>query len=993
MSTRQIGSKDFSGPISASEIRSMLMKAVKWARGNPGLIIATVEVLNRVPLRMLLHLQSCVSSQLKIQRDQELSNHELDVFLDDCVTAFDSRNAPSNLPNSDARHFIFNMIKLWMQFSGCTNPDSNEAEAEESDTSEVTPRSNSTFQYDSSLGNSPIEVTDHESRTALEVRGPESLLASRFDSFVASTSQCSLIGITELETIHTLMSIARADCARGNLQAALTSIISTQQLIWQLVASDDSIASGTADSMSRICIEALSVDVEQSIPTPLADALLLEAEVRILLRVDLTSAWQAIRAAALSFQRLGDVLGFAWVLKSCAEWRLLALQLKLGNWSLFNMSDSEVSQQPAVASKLANDSSLPTELSITQNGQPAWANIDALYLPFPSGKSDANEIIRLSQREAGVSRLLFRHVNEPFGLCSALRILGWTSALQLDFAAARSYLDESKLISSSIQRSLSTVAVIRLQCAVFIAQKELEPAITSLLEGIAIARSLGNQPLEASLRRSIADILFGRGQHEMAGNNIRAALPILEKLPHLCREKALALRSLGQMQLAQSRELGLSNITSAVKLFAQFRTEISIDIPSLAFIARSLLSDEPLSVIPDDEPVRRLSSFKVVSLSGVMVGTELDRAGSSVSMNSISVGRSGDNSLASTPASDAESDDHWNKYFGHGSHVAFFQYAQSSLGRMRRIRQRIRSGIPTSVRPAAFLILLRISNFIECHPPDLFDNLAAFPQPSSENLLSIVDRHFSASRLGKHFMGLFVQRPQLFQLVGKVLSYDESFFCRSFGHISDASDEALRDHLLALCSYAIIVMPIQNAFFMVISLLRGNFHLRSFLVSIGHPSVSNLFLRCVQQLVDNRFPHLRRHFGQSNFDDLVRHAVMSTAPSLLATVLYPETLLRFWDCLFLDGPKTLMRWYLQWFAAAEHDLRLIQAMRPSDTESVLRRASQLCLSEHAERLQSAGPNALIKSIYGVSLSAAECVEVENKCLSEMAPYAGDRWFG
>ena len=93
------------------------------------------------------------------------------------------------------------------------------------------------------------------------------------------------------------------------------------------------------------------------------------------------------------------------------------------------------------------------------------------------------------------------------------------------------------------------------------------------------------------------------------------ALNILEKNPFLLREKALALRALGQVQLALGQELGLSNVESAVLLFQSIR--------ATPFCSQSILLALPNEIYKKANPLVKLpaiSKSHFLSVTGVSIG-------------------------------------------------------------------------------------------------------------------------------------------------------------------------------------------------------------------------------------------------------------------------------------------------------------------------------------------------------------------------------------
>ena len=68
---------------------------------------------------------------------------------------------------------------------------------------------------------------------------------------------------------------------------------------------------------------------------------------------------------------------------------------------------------------------------------------------------------------------------------------------------------------------------------------------------------------------------------------MRQALPVFERDAFTAREKALTLRTLGQVQLATGQELGLSNVESAVVLFQSIRQTQFCDLSLLSLLPSS----------------------------------------------------------------------------------------------------------------------------------------------------------------------------------------------------------------------------------------------------------------------------------------------------------------------------------------------------------------------------------------------------------------------
>jgi hypothetical protein len=264
-----------------------------------------------------------------------------------------------------------------------------------------------------------------------------------------------------------------------------------------------------------------------------------------------------------------------------------------------------------------------------------------------------------------------------------------------------------------------------------------------------------------------------------------------------------------------------------------------------------------------------------------------------------------------------------------------------------------------------------------------------------------VDRAFSASRLGRHFRGLFVPRPALLRLVRAICAYDSTLLGAGMVSSDDdggrggrgrdqdsaqsAGDDFVLGHVTTLAAHLLLMMVEEEAFYVVLALLRGRFGLARLIAearaalypspplrvaalpyasaassSASEPSVSavpshadSVFAAIAQRLVRQRLPALHAHL-ELHCPALVARYTLRVAPSLLADALPPDCALRVWDVLFFDGHKTLLRWVLALLAAAAADLRSIAPLLrvPRETPAVIEASMLACLAEHAERLQT-----------------------------------------
>lgn len=421
------------------------------------------------------------------------------------------------------------------------------------------------------------------------------------------------------------------------------------------------------------------------------------------------------------------------------------------------------------------------------------------------------------------------------------------------------------------------------------------------------------------------------------------------------------------------------------------------------------------------------------------------------SQQSNQIGR-GNSSVAASPglspsassswfASAAERDAAaWSKYFAHLDAGLFWAYAHSTQWRRRRVKLRVRAGVPFAHRRAAYWVMLRAAAAVECQTPALYASLSGeqtaatmVVMPSSDNtrgttrsgaehgsigsgpasviavddslssaaslFATRVDRAFSASRLGRHFRGLFVPRPALLRLVRAVCAYDSKLLGAGMvapdmndgGTVRDrdrdsaqsAGDDFVLGQVTVLAAHLLLLMVEEEAFFVVLALLRGRFGLarliaeaRAALYPYPSPPLSHVFASSssssasdasisavpshadsvfaaiAQRLVCLRLPALHAHLDL-HCPALVARYTLRVAPSLLADALPPDCALRVWDVLFFDGHKTLLRWVLALLAAAAADLRSIAPLRvPRETPAVIEASMLACLAEHAERLQT-----------------------------------------
>ncbi len=270
-----------------------------------------------------------------------------------------------------------------------------------------------------------------------------------------------------------------------------------------------------------------------------------------------------------------------------------------------------------------------------------------------------------------------------------------------------------------------------------------------------------------------------------------------------------------------------------------------------------------------------------------------------------------------------------------------------------------------------------------------------------------VDRAFSASRLGRHFRGLFVPRPALLRLVRAVCAYDSTLLGAGMVSSDDdggrggsgvrdrdrdcaqsAGDDFVLGHVTTLAAHLLLMMIEEEAFYVVLALLRGRFGLARLIAearaalypsplppprvdalvptssavssSASEASISavpshadSVFAAIAQRLVFQRLPALHAHL-ELHCPALVARYTLRVAPSLLADALSPDCALRVWDVLFFDGQKTLLRWVLALLTAAAADLRSIAPLLrvPRETPAVIEASMLACLAEHAERLQT-----------------------------------------
>jgi hypothetical protein len=322
------------------------------------------------------------------------------------------------------------------------------------------------------------------------------------------------------------------------------------------------------------------------LPAQLGDALLLEAEILLGAKHELRRAWVCLRAAACMYRSVGDALGVAWTLKSAAEWRVTVLQLRLGNWALFafacGTAPADAFEATSRGAGKAVDESdddgddmlgdrrvfvpqsdgallWPGDLAIDQvrdvNGSHDESGPALLAPGSGHGHGNGHDIVRLAAQNARDALSIFRHARDSFGACAALRVLGWCALLSGAHTRARGLLRESHRLALALDRPLSAIASIRLLGSLAVAEQDFGGARALLLGGVKCARLLANAMVEACTRRALADALFAQGALEVAAFNVRASLPSLERDAWMKREKALALRTLGQVQLAQSGEL------------------------------------------------------------------------------------------------------------------------------------------------------------------------------------------------------------------------------------------------------------------------------------------------------------------------------------------------------------------------------------------------------------------------------------------------------
>jgi hypothetical protein len=202
-------------------------------------------------------------------------------------------------------------------------------------------------------------------------------------------------------------------------------------------------------------------------------------------------------------------------------------------------------------------------------------------------------------------------------------------------------------------------------------------------------------------------------------------------------------------------------------------------------------------------------------------------------------------------------------------------------------------------------------------------------------------------------------------------------------------------HLVMILSHLLVLMSEEEVFWCAVSLLRGRFAVRKLItaslrVNSVRPVENNLpvpddsiFSFCINRLLQNRLPKLFAHV-QFHCPSLFSTTLLSWSPSLLAGILSPDALFRFWDVLFFQGPKLLFRWLLLLFTQAADDLLSIFPMLPSDTGLIIKASMETCLKDHAENL-STRPSELMTNVCAVSLSTAEMAELENEFYRQSSP--------
>jgi hypothetical protein len=281
------------------------------------------------------------------------------------------------------------------------------------------------------------------------------------------------------------------------------------------------------------------------------------------------------------YRSVSDALGVAWTLKAAAEWRVSALQLRQGNWALYALAagadeaaaddgedkDEDGALRGRCVFVVQGDGALlwPGDRAIDELRTEALAhggidNESSAAVPSPASPSSSSpihgyDIVRLAAQNARDALAVYRHTRDAFGACAALRVLGWCALLAGAHSRARRFLRESHRLALALDRPLSAIASIRLLGSLAVAEQDFGGARSLLLSGVKCARLLANAMVEACTRRALADALFAQGALEVAAFNVRASLPSLERDAWTMREKALALRTLGQVQLAQSGEL------------------------------------------------------------------------------------------------------------------------------------------------------------------------------------------------------------------------------------------------------------------------------------------------------------------------------------------------------------------------------------------------------------------------------------------------------